>query len=176
MGKNVMIVTVTVLMVFFTLTHSTPAPTIEKKVEAYLKKIAKCREYWQKKTNSIKTRSSGYHASTSRQCLGDDLNDRFSGLQSPKAWTWRWSYDDLIKLPKTDLGWLPLCIEHEKLIINRANNDMQRLREYREYIENTVKIEKVDPHLNLYQEFIEHHEQNIAKYMIGDIDGVSIPW
>ncbi|TPX31331.1 hypothetical protein SeMB42_g07777 [Synchytrium endobioticum] len=178
MGKNVMIVTVTALMAFFTLIQSAPGQTIEELIKTSIKKIAGCRAYWQNDMNNIATDNerSHYRGTTTRHCLGKDFNARFSILQKPTEWIWRLTYDELIELPNTDRRWVPVCIAHEELIIDRANHDMERLLEYRKFIFGKFgRKVKAEDHLRLYQHFIDLHKHRITAYEEGGTVGPSDP-
>ncbi|TPX44221.1 hypothetical protein SeLEV6574_g04622 [Synchytrium endobioticum] len=165
-------------MAFFTLIQSAPGQTIEELIKTSIKKIAGCRAYWQNDMNNIATDNerSHYRGTTTRHCLGKDFNARFSILQKPTEWIWRLTYDELIELPNTDRRWVPVCIAHEELIIDRANHDMERLLEYRKFIFGKFgRKVKAEDHLRLYQHFIDLHKHRITAYEEGGTVGPSDP-
>ncbi|TPX33783.1 hypothetical protein SeLEV6574_g08348, partial [Synchytrium endobioticum] len=164
-------------MVLFTLTQSTPGHSHEEEIDNYIRSIQKFRCDVQNDMNTIATDNNRpqYRGNTRRYCLESDLKVRLSSLQKLR-WSERWIYDELIELPKTQIRWVPVCIAHEELIIDRAKYDMKRLQEYCKFYCGIPEInKKAEQRLNSYQEFIDHHEQNIAKYRVLDIDGVSNP-
>ncbi|TPX41239.1 hypothetical protein SeLEV6574_g06186, partial [Synchytrium endobioticum] len=178
MGKNIMIIAFAALLIFVTLTQSTPRHPYDTEIDAYTTNIEKLRLDLQSDMNEIKRRTLAnyqYRGITFREILEKDFESRSRALQSTAGWTQRWTYEQLIELPKTDNRLLPVCIAHEELIIDRANHDIIRLQQYRAATFKRSKKTKVDLRLSLYVQFIEDHRKKIELFRQGDMVGTSEP-
>ncbi|TPX45209.1 hypothetical protein SeMB42_g04078 [Synchytrium endobioticum] len=168
MGKNIKIVAVATLLIFFTLTQAAPPPITDDRIQRYLESIAgylhplldKMPLVEQKMTDTSRN-GENYRSSTYRDVFHIPSETRFGGLKSPAAWLGH-TYNSLANFFNTDNRWMPVCLAHEYLVIARALYDMKRLHYYTEYcklyqVPYPASIAAINQRSSLYRDFVSEH-------------------
>ncbi|TPX32179.1 hypothetical protein SeLEV6574_g08477, partial [Synchytrium endobioticum] len=137
MGKNVMIVTVTALMVFFTLTQAAPPRMTDDNIKPSLQCIGHNLLPLLKKINAVEEciGNPTYRIETNTDVLHGDIKNRLiSFLTLPlRMLNAGYTYTGLLGLVNQDIGWLPVYLAHEYLVIARALYDIKRMHYYTVY-------------------------------------------
>ncbi|TPX44154.1 hypothetical protein SeLEV6574_g04683 [Synchytrium endobioticum] len=171
MGKNVKIVVVAALLIFFTLTQSAPARTTEEEIAACLTGISDLRHHLKIEMARVEenTTSQSSYRGVTRRTLGTERGTLREALESTDHWSIELTYEQLKKLAITDRRWLPVCIAHEYLIVERAQYDMERLKHYMSHVQSAYEDStkaRAARRLSLYNALIKVHESKIADLLL----------
>ncbi|TPX33653.1 hypothetical protein SeLEV6574_g08364 [Synchytrium endobioticum] len=121
----------------------------------YLNAIAGCRNSVREKRTGTNTRPIPWQLAHKYLASNFDV----TSLESTAGWGAFWTYSELEQLPHTDTSVLPVCLEHERLVLDRAQYIVDILQRYL----NQINV-LVSGRLSEYSNFIDVHSQRVRLY------------
>ncbi|TPX47386.1 hypothetical protein SeMB42_g03328 [Synchytrium endobioticum] len=130
-------------------------------LDSCMEAIARCRENLKDEMAELNGRTYPFNmAQISRPFL--ESSHQVESTESTACWPSPLTYSQLKQLPLTDLRFLSVRLEHERLIVDRAQYNQAILLRCLRY--QPLKTALVSRRLSEYSRFIEEHKETIRSY------------